>query len=81
MSRKDVKQCNMFYDFYHGGERNPADANRDPLKEQYDSLVKKMTPAQVDQGRKLASEWRPLDPVDRQAWDHNEVTHGTRERP
>jgi hypothetical protein len=80
ISRKDVNQCNMFFDFYHGG-RNPADVNRDPLKEQYDVLVQKMTTAQVAEAKNLAQEWKPTDPVNRQAWDRNEVTSGTRKRP
>jgi TPR repeat protein len=56
ISRKDVKPCNMDFDFYHGGPRNPADANRDPLKERYDLLIQKMTPAQIAEAKKLAQD-------------------------
>ena len=81
MSRKDVKQCNMFFDFYHGGPRNPADKDRDPLRERYDQMVGKMTPDQIAEAQKLGRAWRPVDLADQQAWDRNEVTNGTRERP
>jgi hypothetical protein len=81
MSRRDVKQCNMFYDFYHGGPRNPADRDRDPLREQYDQIVGKMTPDQIAEAQKLGRAWRPVDLADQQAWDRNEVTNGTPERP
>jgi hypothetical protein len=26
-------------------------------------------------------EWKPTDPLDRKAWDNNEVRNGTREKP
>ena len=81
ISRKDVKQCNMLFDYYHGGPRNLADLNRDPLKEQYDFLVGKMPPAQIAEAQRKAREWRPIDEANRQAWDRNEVTNGTLERP
>ncbi len=80
-SRKDVKPCNWLFDFYHGGPRNPADANRDPLKEQYDQIISKMTPDQIAEAEKLAREWKPTDLSDRQAWDRNGVANGTREHP
>ena len=71
----------MFYDFYHGGPRNPADKDRDPLKEHYTELIQKMTPAQIADAQKLAQEWKPDDALDRQAWDRNDVANGTRGHP
>ena len=68
ISRKEVKECNMFHDFYHGRSRNPADKDRDPLMEQYDLLVQKITPAQIAEAKKLAQEWKPDEALDRQAW-------------
>jgi hypothetical protein len=56
----------MLFNFYHGGSKNPADANRDPLTEDYDFLVTKMTPTQIAKSKKLAKEWKPADVVDQQ---------------
>jgi TPR repeat protein len=63
IARKEVKACNMFYDFYHG-VRNPADVNSDPLKEFYETLVSKMSAAQIDEAQKLAREWKPDNALD-----------------
>jgi len=81
-SRKNIKECNMFYEDYKGtsyyAKNKPG---YDPLKGLYDHIAEKMTGGQVAEAQKLAREWKPTDPLDRRAWDNNEVRNGTREKP
>ena len=69
-TRKNLKTCNMFVD------KSSLD-----FAKFVDLLSGGMTTAQIAEAQKLAREWKPADPLDRLAWENNEVRNGTRQRP
>jgi hypothetical protein len=69
-TRKNVKACNMYFD------KSYFDFTKF-----VDLLSDGMTTAQIAEAQKLAREWKPADPLDRRAWENNEVRNGTRQRP
>jgi hypothetical protein len=69
-TRKNVKTCNMYFD------KSAFDFTK------FEELLSYgMTTAQIAEAQKLAREWKPADPLDRRAWENNEVRNGTRQRP
>jgi hypothetical protein len=69
-AKKNVKACNMYFD------KSSFDFTKFA-----DLLSHGMTTAQIAEAQKLAREWKPADPLDRLAWENNEVRNGTRQRP
>ena len=69
-AKKNVKACNMYFD------KSSFDFTKFA-----DLLSQGMTTAQIAEAQKLAREWKPADPLDRLAWENNEVRNGTRQRP
>ena len=69
-TRKNVKACNMYFDRSYFN-----------FTKFVDLLCEGMTTAQIAEAQKLAREWKPADPLDRLAWENNEVRNGTRQRP
>ena len=69
-TRKNLKACNMF-----------VDKSSFDFAKFVDLLSGGMTTAQIAEAQKLAREWKPADPLDRLAWENNEVRNGTRQRP